>query len=282
MENILKNTTFNIFKNAIGEKSLGYFYKSRTFFSSLIYNPGGDEFILKNNGNLILKNHSPKFVEDWIIYSIIRSHCKTWMTTRKMIIDEKDINTYHHFDFYGYEDIKSYFLRNRENGDHMRNIIVLSNNISKEEILTNDFFKEKEIKKFIKSNNAIKQDLYLNRNFSEFLIKNNISFVESGLDSIEHCIAYSQNTLNADDSILVEAGQTVRKYFTSNENNKPIVDFLLLSVYQGDLNSNCLGYEFPSIDNLKNSGLELINISDKIKSEKGSLTLYTLVNKDLL
>jgi len=282
MENILNCNTLNIFKKAIGEKTLKYFKKSNAIFSSIIYNPGKDEFIYKNKGNLILKNKSPKFIEDWIVYLIIRSHCQTWVTTRKMIEDEKHINTYHNFNFYGYTDIHNFFTRKRNDLDNMRNIVVLSNIISKEEIFSNQLFVEKDIKKFVKLNENIRRELIVNNEFSNFAKNNNIEFIVSNIDSMEDCLSYCKKSINANDSILIEAGESSRNYLTYKKGNKLIVDFLLLSVYQGELNEDALGSEFPSIENFTSMGLEVINISDKIKSEKGTLTFYSLVNKDLL
>ncbi len=60
------------------------------------------------------------------------------------------------------------------------------------------------------------------------------------------------------------------------------IDFLLLSVYEGEINKESIGDYFTSFEDLKRSGLWLVNISEKIKSEQGFLIFYTFVHRNLL
>lgn len=301
MEKILSSSNLAIFEKAIGKNSIKYFNKSKVFFSSLIYSKNFDNLIFQR-GNLILKEFSNPFIEDWKVYITLRAHCKTWITTAKMLRDEKDLNTYHTFDFLGQEDLKHYFYKkegknNINNNDFSydsescRNVFIMSKTLKLEEIMSLRFFKEKEIKKYAMLNNDLNEKLKNNVNLNDlenFFNKNNITLVDQKLKDIKEAVSFCQNNLRIKDSILLEAGTSIMTNFFIEENDiknnqrENPIDFLLLSVYEGEINKESIGDCFTSFEELKTSGLLLVNISEKIKSEQGFLTFYTFVHRNIL
>jgi hypothetical protein len=293
MKNILNKNTFKLLTNTIGEKNIKYLEKSKLIFSSLIHS--SEDYINSNKSNIIMKNvECPLFLEDWINYLIIRSYSRTWMVTRKIVKEETDIETFHTLNFHGYDDLEKYFYLgqdvllekfnsipkiNQELIDeytHKRNLLFLSKTISNEDITTLKCFRENYAKKYVvKNTNIVENDLD-----KTFLEKNKISIINENLDTVQDYVNYAKNNLKDVFPILIEAGPITFNNILDKEQFK--FDFMIVSAYTGELHAKSIGLDFPTFGKLQNSGYELVNVSEKIKCEKGYIKLHTLVNRELL
>ncbi len=293
MEKFLNSKSLKIFEQAIGKNSMKYLNSSKVFFSSLIYTRNFEDFLF-NNGKLILKNFSNPFIEDWKVYMILRSHCPTWITTGKMLRDENELCTFHDFEFFQNEDVKNYFYRkqNEKESEFSRNILIMTKTIEIMNIKNLKLFHEKQFKKYVMQNDILKKEIETNSQtkFGEYLEKNKIYFIKENINNIKEAILYCKDVLNVKDGILIEAGTNIMENFFLGEKDHDSIncirdnpiDFLILSVYEGEINNESIGNNIVSINDLKKSGLVLINISEKIYSEKGFLTFYTFVHREIL
>ncbi len=213
MEKFLSTPNLSIFERAIGKNSLQYFNKSKVFFSSLIYTKNFDNFIFQR-GNIILKNFSNPFLEDWKVYLTLRANCKLWITTAKMLRDEKDLNTYHNFDFFGQEDLRNFFYEIDDKKDiaysysgdsnSCRKVFIMSNTVLLKEIHTLKFFQEKKIQKYLMSNDNLTEELKSIgnlHNFKEFFIQNKIILIDRKFKDIKDAVVFCQNNLKIKDRI---------------------------------------------------------------------------------
>jgi hypothetical protein len=277
-------------------------------------------FDLNFNTKIILKNFKNPFIEDWKIYLILRAHSDTQITSRNNIISEKDLNTYNDFDFLGDIELEKYFYKiknknknlpneefilNKENLNFQRNFFIFSNKINIEDLLNLKIFSLRSYKKYIIKNAQLNQEInfYGKEKFEKFCEENKIFLIEKKFVDLREAIFYCKKNevfLNRfGEKIILEVGVNAMKgFFNSCRNNisdyydhkndlfdidlySPI-DFFLLSVYNGEIDEKNLGEDFTSFDEIENSGLILINVSNEIKSEKGCLRFYTFVNKRVI
>lgn len=285
MDCILKNDTLDILRKAIGKES--YLFNSKILFSSLIYLKDGnleDSYIIKKTQN------TPKFLEDWIIYLTMRSAARTFLTTGKMIRDEKDVNTYSNIEFYGYDDIERLFYAQKTENDvkSPKNVFTLSKSQSIRDIYDLKFFKEEfAVKHVMLNDNDIKLPTE-NEEIMKYFDNYNIKLVNEKIGGVDDALKYIRMNINDYSPILCEIGPTtMMDYLNHNsnedldnrgENNNPL-DFVLISAYTGYLTEDCKGPKFPSIKDLCRN-LKLVHVSDPIPSENGSLTFYTFIKDD--
>jgi hypothetical protein len=297
MEKILNAKTLHILENSIGKNSMKYFMKSKTFFSSLIYSQNNYQ-----SGNLILKNmgSQAQLIEDWVVYMILRSHCRTWIISGKNLRDERDVDTHKNLNFYGYDDIEKYFhvgneyikwthmekltneVKSRYN--YKRNGFIISNKMQLSDLYDIEFFREKYCKKYVMINENLNNEILLHSDkvqLYKYFNDNQINIIFDKIKSVEDCINYCKTKIKSE-PILIEAGtMTMNKYLGDSHTKNPsdVIDFLLVSVFNGELNADCIGPNFISMSELQRGGYELINVSEKIESQKGYLTFYTFINK---
>lgn len=310
MKSIFSTKTLNILHKAIGEESLQYLEKSNVIFSSLIH--CNTNYLSSNTidskCNIILKKkETPKLLEDWYVYLILRSICKTWIVSGQNIRDEKDIDILKNLNFYDLYDVEKYFYMGKESFkfnhsekitqeiikkfQYNRNIVILSKIFSFDEIICFKFFEENFAKKYLFSNpiieNKIKKLENLNlkfkiKEFREYLDKNQIYILKEEIKIFENLIKIIYSKVNNPLPILSEIGPTTFKNILRGSEGENPIDFILISVYEGQISKECIGPVFPSIQEIENKDYKLINVSEKIKSEEGILTFYTLVKTNLL
>ena len=132
------------------------------------------------------------------------------------------------------------------------------------------------------------------KKFEKFCEENKIFFIEKNFVDLKEVVLYcKKNEKIFGEKIILETGVNAMKNFfvrnlSNNNNNNDCcdcfspIDFLLISVYYGEINEKNLGGNFTSFSDIENSGLILTNISKEIKSEKGYLKFYTFVNKRII
>jgi hypothetical protein len=273
----LKNNTLSILRKAIGNES--YLFKSKITFSSLIYLKGGnleDSYIIKKTPN------TPQFLEDWIIYLTMRSAARTFLTTGKMIRDEKDVNTYSNLDFYGYEDIERLFYAQKDEYDvkKPKNIFTLSKSQSLKDIFEIQFFKEDYAVKYVMLNEKDKIVASKDESVIKYFDNYNIKLVDDEINGIDDAMNYIKKNVKDCFPILFELGPTIMmEYLDVKENEGSMLDFVLISAYTGYLSEDCIGPRFPSIKKLT-KGMKLVNVSEEIPSENGYLKFYTYIKEE--
>lgn len=276
----LKINTLSILRKAIGNES--YLFNSKITFSSLIYLKGGnleDSYIIKKTPN------TPQFLEDWIIYLTMRSAARTFLTTGKMIRDEKDVDTYKNLDFFGYEDIERLFYAQKNEADlkKPKNIFTLSKSQSLNDIYDIEFYKENFAVKYVMLNEEDKKIASDDEGVIKYFDNYNIKLVKDNILGVDDALKYIKMTINDYSPILCELGPTIMMDYLDERNKKGIkenvLDFVLISAYTGYLSEDCIGPRFPSIK-LLTEGLKLVNVSEEIPSENGYLKFYTYLRDE--
>jgi len=96
------------------------------------------------------------------------------------------------------------------------------------------------------------------------------------------CVSYVMNELPSPFPILAEIGaETFSKVISGEEGNNHI-DFLLVTKFVGDLDISCIGTAFPNSKQIETAGYTLVNISEKVRSDKGYLVFFVYANDSLL
>jgi hypothetical protein len=304
MEKIFSSNSLKILCNAIGQKNLDFLIKSRVLFSSLIYCK--DDYSKSSIYNLspkiiLKKKETPKLLEDWLVYLILRSICRTWVVSGQNLRDEKDIDILQNMNFYNFNDIEKYFYLGNNFAkfehlekiteeiisqyNHQRNLVILSKTLSIDEILNIKCFQENFAKKYLFTNPFIEKELKYSSHMEklqEFLDRNHIYILEEKMINFENLIKIIKLKLENPLPILAEVGPTTFKNILIGKEGQNPIDFLLISVYNGEISNNCVGQDFPSLDEIESKNYKLINVSEKIQSEQGHLTFYTLVKRQLL
>jgi hypothetical protein len=258
--------------------------------------------------NIILKKkETPKLLEDWFVYLILRSICRTWIVSGQNIRDEKDIDILKNLNFYDLHDVEKHFYMGIESHKfnhsekltqelikqfhYNRNIVILSKTFSIDEIFSIKCFEENFAKKYLFSNPIIENEIlkleHSNsgsnlKELREFLDKNHIYILKEEIKKFENLIKIINHNVINPLPILAEIGPTTFKNILSGSEGENPIDFILISVYEGKISSGCIGPTFPSLEEIENKNYKLIHVSEKIKSEEGNLTFHTLVKKSLL
>lgn len=293
MNKFFSRITLDILNRAIGEQSLKYLQNTKVIFSSIIY-ARSNYLDRTGNANIILKKkETPLLLDDWLVYLILRSFSRTWIVSGKNLRDEKDLNFLNDINFYNLNDVENYFYLGKESFDinskiseslklkyqWNRNILIFSKSLTINQILTFPFFKETFAKKYILNNkhleNEYKQYLHL-----EFFNKYQIKLIEN-ITNFGELVDYSLDSIENSTPILSEIGPSIFSRVLQGLEGKNSIDFIVISVFYGDLNPNVIGSEFPSLKTLIEGGYQVINISDKIPVPEGELQFYTLINKNI-
>lgn len=288
MNKLWGTATLKTLRNAIGDES--HLFNAHVLFSSLIYSGDGTS----RNTKIIFKNeYTPQFIEDWQVYLMLRSLCRTWIVTGKVMRDEKDLNILKNINFFGYKDLEKYFYLHKDCQLHnelteelkkdlkyKKNVFVLSRNISSDDLAKIQFFKEEFSQKYIsaKSVNMLQSRKFFvsgeEADLSKFMKTNNIHIIQDDINNLKECVEYCKQNLYQPLPILIEAGPITLTNSLSKENpHKNIIDLILLSVYTGKLDNRCIGDEFPDIEEYPD--YRLVNVSQPIESESGYLKFYT-------
>jgi hypothetical protein len=298
----MEKTVSNIIKifphlsKVIGQHNLPLFINSKVFFSSLVYCDKPN-----NNLKIILKTPlSPILKEDWLVYLSMRSFARTWLITGKLLRDEKDEDTFQNLQFYKSDSIERYFYLGldeylkHENMlkpthelktifEYKRNVFIMSRLLNLKDLKSIKFFKEKFATKYVIKNSIIENELnslknpreieYLNNYFSENKIKLlDVDFHD--LDTFDKCVQYVQNNINSSSPILAELGPNTFTDVLEEKFGKNPIDFLIVTIYQGKINKECLGPDFPMLSKIERHGYRLIITSEQ-KTESGSLKFHT-------
>jgi len=292
MNSVFNNKTLSIIRKAIGNES--YLLNAKVLFSSLIYLKDGnleDSYIIKKTPN------TPKFLEDWIIYLTMRSASRSFLTTAKMIRDEKDVNTYTKLDFFDFEDLERLFYAQKNESDlkKKKNVFLMSKSQTLQDIYDLQFYKEDFAEKHVMlHDNYGKRITELeDEEANKFLGYYNIKIVKDPIKGIDDALNYITEKIADYSPILCEIGPTILLDYITEKNKidekvyenfkeKPKkninLDFVLISAYTGYLSKDCIGPKFPSISQLTN-GLNLLFVSDEIPSENGYIKFYTYVKE---
>jgi hypothetical protein len=263
---------FNLLKFAIGDKGIEKIRKSKIIFSSLVYSKD-----FSKGANIILKNkNTPYFVDDWTVYKILRSICKTWIVTGQIMRDERELNILNNLDDYFMPEI-SEALGFRAPEIKTKKIFFFSKSINSHEITTYECFQEKNAVKYVLQNSDLSREV-LN---PSFLRQNNIRLLNHlSYTNFNNLSKYIINRIEDSTPILAEIGPKTLNNVLSGKEGKSQIDFMLISVYNGDLNLKFIGDDFPSLMDLtRNNFFELIHKTEPLTCLTGNLTFYTFAKK---
>jgi hypothetical protein len=239
MEKYLKPTTLELFSKV---SSLEHFKRANIMYSAIIH---------ANTNTIINKlKDTPKFPEDWWAYSVLRAHTKSWIVSAKILRDEDMASSFDNdIDFMGAEDIENYFYRSK------KNLLVLSKGKCDFDGL--NFLGSKYTDKYYITN--------YKGNHERIVGVENLNNLK---EAVDFCMKNFNNPL----PLLFDAGPTTLKEVLKEE---PILDFILITQYYGELDSKFIGNPFP---------MELIeqkyNLIKQVKLEninKGYLVFKTFV-----
>ena len=280
MNKVLNQQTLHILRKAIGNES--YLFQSKIMFSSLIYLKNGnleDSYIIKKTTN------TPKFLEDWIIYLTMRSTARSFLTTGKMIRDEKDVDTYSNLDFYGYDDLERLFFAQTQETDEKKakNVFILSKSTTLDDIFQLNFFKEDFAIKYVMLNEKDRSLALEDESAKKYFDAYNIRIIkEDKIACVNDAFMYMKKNIEFSSPILFEIGPTTLMEYMDElkpeQDEEGFIDFVLVSAYTGYLSEDCIGPRFPSVDKLT-SGMKLVNVSQEIPSENGMLKFYTFIRE---
>jgi len=283
MQKILSKERLNSISTAVGYKNLNLLNNCKILFSSLVYQNERNLNIIKMNKD------SPKFIEDWKIYTIIRSFCRTWIISGNSFRSEINLNKFANLEFYDANDVEKLYYYGKDyiryteditfeikqKYKYRRNLFILSDSFTLNEIFNIDDMKDIYSKKFIKNNDNLSAQIenYPDKLYTQkFLQNNHINIINEKLLNIEDSISFCEN-LTDSIPILLEIGpKSLKKLFENKEN---LIDLILIGIYNGELAHEFIGSEFPSINEIKFHGYDLINISEEINCAKGKLQYYT-------
>lgn len=287
MNKLLKPSTLSMLHKAINDEK--YLLNSKVMLSSLIYSPTGSP----SEAKIVAKNiHTPPFLNDYIVYLILRSICKTWIVTGQGLRCENELKVYNNVDFHGYNDIEKLFYLNEDCNKHekpteylklraenRKNVFVLSNNISEEDLLQLKFFRDDFANKFVSNYSFDAEGHRL------FLQKHNITLLPNRTKTFSECLNYCVKYIPDSRPLLCELGPKALKSAldeqsqkfdkTSNFECPNSIDLILLSIYTGHLDSVSIGPDFPDINQYRE--YKLVNTSDSIPTEKGYLKFLTYI-----
>jgi len=168
--------------------------------------------------------------------------------------------------------LKYYYTHDEDNEElPPKPLLILSNTITKEELMTNEFFTKSQAHKLIKSNNKLKTEIKKDENFAKYLTDNSVELVEDNIDKVEDAIEFMVKK-KKQNRVLVEAGGSlINRLYTESEDIP--IDILILSVYSGQLDSSCIGPQFASIGQILKK-FKLVNMSDTLTDKSLASTFF--------
>lgn len=290
----MENTICKVFPylvSVIGHHNIKYFLKCKSIFSSLVYRD------LDGRLKIITKNEmSPELPDDWLMYLAIRSYCRTWLITGKLLRDEKDAHTFDGVNFMSEELLEKYFYAGKDyymvsrlteevklKFNYSRKIFIMSKSLTVEDLLSINLFKQKYCSKTIINNTLISKEVENEPSLQKFLEDNNISLVNFNKDkTINEMIECLKKEYAAQDDsppILVEIGPST--LLDALREDVDTIDLFVITVFNGRVHDSCIGIEFPSIEVFYKRGYKLVNLYEK-ETDQGLLQFYTFVINKLL
>jgi len=217
------------------------------------------------------------------MFTFLRAFCHGHLTSGVILREEKDFGSFNEPDYGDSKDIEHYYYygESQEEMDKLtrpkKPILVMTNTITKDEIMDIPFFGLSYANKIVKSNPGLENELNSdNSSFLKFTRENHIEIVnDAPLKSIEEAIDYLISTRKLR-SVLIEAGTTLtNRLYEEDYQNTPI-EILVLSVYSGKIDKSCIGKEFSSFAKI-NKQFTLAHKTEPMKSAQGYLIIYTFL-----